>query len=682
MIREVPGIEDLLLSKLSGDEEALSHYWADDGSMESPLELWKKSRVVKELDRVLPILESLTKKKKRTWEESECPPASQNQVIPDPQPVQTAVLPSRKEDEPIGAAPTDPTIVDLASSARPPQLLCGSSNDWALPSSAGRLVEAYFSYTHTWFPIIERHDMLRALYQGPKSKVTRSPGEIAALWAVLAYAEAQYAIISGAKEVRGLPTSADLFYDRAKSLVSLVDGEYELGHVQAVLILAVLKVGQDDWKSAWILVGHSVRIAMSLGLDLIPPNTEQSKLPVGARRGKHVFLGCFVLDTITAARFGRLPHLRSRDAENVGAIDEEGLEEWDHWNDCLAIRKDIAAPLRQAMTLSAFNNLVVLTQILSDIICHDDGRKAKDYSSGGSNATDGALPGNESAGFFNGITARLDSWKSIHGSVDEDLNLPSHCNLYLFYLSITMTLNLRYPSITPLVHLGQNTIRWLKLCAEKFGLSILPPIFEYSLKLAGDCITHSLNAGGAERFNDMDWAETWGYVTSALSRGWPVFQLSIALSQSHTMAWNKQDITKVSAQHTASMFSTTPSRPQSARDLRQAPQFATPKVFLETIETTPRTFRSPSGTQRHSQARFDSSHHMDASLDQDSIFSEFDAMDANLWSNTWEQSLLNLGYTTGDGQNIDEEFYSFFGTEGNKPDNAGVLEQRLSNGTP
>lgn len=269
IIREVPGIEDLLLSKLSGDEEALSHYWADDGSMESPLELWKKSRVVKELDRVLPILELLTKKKKRTWEESECPPASQNQVIPDPQPVQTAVLPSIKEDEPIGAAPTGPTIVDLASSARPPQLFCGSPNDWALPSSAGRLVEAYFSYTHTWFPIIERHDMLRALYQGPKSKVTRSPGEIAALWAVLAYAEAQYAIISGAKEVHGLPTSADLFYDRAKSLVSLVDGEYELGHVQAVLILAVLKVGQDDWKSAWILVGHSVRIAMSLGLDLM-----------------------------------------------------------------------------------------------------------------------------------------------------------------------------------------------------------------------------------------------------------------------------------------------------------------------------------------------------------------------------------------------------------------------------
>lgn len=34
-------------------------------------------------------------------------------------------------------------------------------------------------------------------------------------------------------------------------------------------------------------------------------------------------------------------------------------------------------------------------------------------------------------------------------------------------------------------------------------------------------------------------------------------------------------------------------------------------------------------------------------------------------SNTWEQSLLNLGFTAGDGQNIDEEFYSFFGGNAN-----------------
>lgn len=272
IIREVPGIEDLLLAKLSGDEEALYDYWADDGNSNSPLELWKKSRLVKELDRLLPILDSLTKKgKKRTWEESEGLMTNQN-VTSSPKLIQNGLGPGPaavKEDESVSEVLPESMSTEVLAPVIGPSDSISSSNDWALPSSAGRLVEAYFSYTHMWFPIVERHDLLRVLYQGPKSKVTRSPGENAALWAVLAYAEIQYNVISSSKQEHCSDSQADLFYSRARKLIPVVDGEYELGHVQASLILAILKVGQKDWKSAWILVGHAIRIAVNLGLDLM-----------------------------------------------------------------------------------------------------------------------------------------------------------------------------------------------------------------------------------------------------------------------------------------------------------------------------------------------------------------------------------------------------------------------------
>jgi len=250
----------------------LFDYWADDGNSDSPLELWKKSRLLKGLEGFLPLLDSLAKRgKKRSWDESEGLPVNQN-VGMSPGLLSAAVdIPAVKDDV-VAAVPLDPRLVDTVAMDVGPLQSIGypvSPNDWALPPTAGRLVEAYFSYTHMWLPIVERHDLLRVLYQGPKSKVTRSPGENAALWAILAYAQAQYTVLAPPTEPHGLDSSADLFYDRAKSLIPGVDGDYELGHVQAILILSVLKVGQQDWKAAWILIGHAVRIAMNLGLGLM-----------------------------------------------------------------------------------------------------------------------------------------------------------------------------------------------------------------------------------------------------------------------------------------------------------------------------------------------------------------------------------------------------------------------------
>lgn len=335
-----------------------------------------------------------------------------------------------------------------------------------------------------------------------------------------------------------------------------------------------------------------------------------------------------MLDTIIAARLGRIPHLRSHDADEVGVLDEEGLEEWDHWNDCLGIRRGASASLCQATTLSTFNRLVQLVRILSDIICFDTAQNPN--SEGNLQGRDNFNNVNNSAVvFYNGIVTRLDSWKALHGAIEENLVLPSRCNLYLTYLSIIMALNLRYPLGAPVIHLGQNTMQWLKLYADNFGLLVLPPILEYSLKLVGDCVTHSVDTGSTEHFSNASWIETWQQVSGALSEAWPVFQLSNSLPQSNSTTSIKPGILKRPSQQSGSTPNTASSLSQSTPDHWQVSQLATPRVF---IETTPHSFHSPATMQQQQQPQpqFHSAR-MEPSLDQDSIFQEVYDMDANLW---------------------------------------------------
>lgn len=263
MIREVAGIEELILKRLEGEEE----YWEEgdrEGRGRGPLEVWKRSRLVRGLEGYLPVLEALGKKgRKRNWDEVD------EGVVSHSPPSSGPLVPALGQEE----VPTVTVSQECgATESRPPEplqsLLATVSPVNDFPPNAGRLVEAYFSYTHIWLPIIERHDLLRVLYLGPsKNKLTSSPGETAALWAIIAYADTHCTIISTNEEYKS--SSADLFYEKAKNLIHLVDCEFELGHVQASLILALLKVGKGDWDGAWMLVGHAVRIAISLGLDLM-----------------------------------------------------------------------------------------------------------------------------------------------------------------------------------------------------------------------------------------------------------------------------------------------------------------------------------------------------------------------------------------------------------------------------
>ncbi|KKK19480.1 hypothetical protein P175DRAFT_0453395 [Aspergillus ochraceoroseus IBT 24754] len=250
-----------------------------------------------------------------------------------------------------------------------------------LPSNPWPLLDIYFSYTQCWFPILEKHDILRTAFRHSEDDRRISPsspgsGDYAALWAALALASAQQASTSATRQLQELPgdqPDPTQLYARAKSLIPEEDGVYEVGHIQALLILALIKLGQQDWVAAWILVGQAVRIAQSLGLKALAipaSSTEESK---AAGRSKHVFLGCFILETLVAAQTGQVPSLRKGDLTKVGPVDEDGLEEWHPWEDQTGFRPVESSraffhrgPLH---ALSTFNRLVSLMCILNDLCC-------------------------------------------------------------------------------------------------------------------------------------------------------------------------------------------------------------------------------------------------------------------------------------------------------------------------
>lgn len=251
-----------------------------------------------------------------------------------------------------------------------------------LPSNAWALIDIYFTYTQCWFPILEKHDVLRTAFRHSEGETSVSAssagsGNHAALWAVLALASIQEASITATRQLPQISydrPSPKQLYATAKSLLPEEEGVHDIGHVQALLILSLIKLGQQEWTAAWMLVGHAVRISQCLRFDrpasTLPPNGDAVK---GSGRTKHVLLGCFVLETVIAMQTDQVPSLRKSDLIKIGPINEDGLEEWHPWEDQTGLRPVESSrgnfhrgPLH---ALSTFNRLISLVCILNDVCC-------------------------------------------------------------------------------------------------------------------------------------------------------------------------------------------------------------------------------------------------------------------------------------------------------------------------
>ncbi|KAJ5767144.1 uncharacterized protein N7511_004760 [Penicillium nucicola] len=378
------------------------------------LSSFKNSTVLRDIERILVVLEQPEEERERNlqaYSEGETPldvdgilasaEAQEWQMpegmearetpLPGVSPSRTAIgMPSMKN---IGARPMRDSSVQTISTEdlSPPYALSSALEDsrslmktpLRLPYNAWPLFDIYFSYTQCWFPILEKHDILRTAFQYTEgdvyvSRLAPGSGEHAALWAVLTLASLQDASIAAtrqADEQTNSHMSPSKMYNIARQLIPSESGPHEIGHVQALLILGLVKFGQQEWTGSWMLVGQAVRISHALGLDQ-PCYSSSSRAPGQDKqlgRAKHVFLGCFVLETLIAEQTSQCPSLRRADLARVGSINEDGLEEWHPWEDQTGLRPPQAS--RASMqrgplhALSTFNRLVGLVSILNDLCC-------------------------------------------------------------------------------------------------------------------------------------------------------------------------------------------------------------------------------------------------------------------------------------------------------------------------
>ncbi|THC88488.1 hypothetical protein EYZ11_012067 [Aspergillus tanneri] len=303
------------------------------------------------------------------------------------------------------------------------------------------------------------------------------------------------------------------YYSVSLSLIPSEADRYELGHVQALLLLTLVNIGLEDWTTALLLSGQAVRMAISMGLGA----PTDFRLSEERRQGKVVFLGCFVIDSLLSFRL----------------LEEDGLEEWNSWTDILppAGTKLGNNPPRRGplLALSCFNRLVELASVLNKI--------SRDAITGVSahifaqqlvlelKQWDERLP----------LGCRLISPESIYPERHSAL-LPHQTYLCLTYLATLLWLYLRMASYELEMHRSQRAaiegaknllFRALPMISQhidNFRACGLPPLFEFSLWTLTE---QALTLRSKVKYNMFPfgrWVEALLQQTMQLKLAWPIYR--------------------------------------------------------------------------------------------------------------------------------------------------------------
>ncbi|KAH8664491.1 hypothetical protein BX600DRAFT_464545 [Xylariales sp. PMI_506] len=241
-----------------------------------------------------------------------------------------------------------------------------------LPPHWPHLIDIYYSSAHYWFPIIPKQDTLRRAHalcaaSAPGSSIASPPSEdLAALWAVMAYASYQEGIsktlIDSHQSEDRIFGLTEEFLQEALALTAGHDATSQVGHVQALLISAVLCLSLGSMARAWLLTGRAVYMAIELGL--FRTHHAAAASVVLDDKSERAALGCFVLDTLMAVRLGRRPYLQSVDLYRTSLTTSDGIEEWETWHP-QSINGVTYMP-SPAKTLSSFAKFVELITVLND----------------------------------------------------------------------------------------------------------------------------------------------------------------------------------------------------------------------------------------------------------------------------------------------------------------------------
>ncbi|OQE16895.1 hypothetical protein PENFLA_c026G06799 [Penicillium flavigenum] len=293
---------------------------------EHSLQIWRKSKVYRDLSQLLAT-------------------GSEDLAIDDleEEPIKTRDHESI-DDHGSPALVSRPTGV--SASCEMPIVSCESRSlpVWAVPDNTPDLLDFYFTYTHCWFPILERRELLRAMHIGSsQSNFELTPSQTL-LWSVIAHS----CVMKGIRN-SGLPTLPAIQLYTQRPLVSDMC-KIELAHLQSTLIVALTHISMGNINQAWVLLGQAARML--------------AILPLNHRKGRftHTFNGCVFLDNIVSSLLGRTSCFSPQEQLQQGPVDQDDVDEWDVWSASRA--RTLATPLQ---ALSTFNSIRHLTQHLSQI---------------------------------------------------------------------------------------------------------------------------------------------------------------------------------------------------------------------------------------------------------------------------------------------------------------------------
>ena len=533
----IPGIEEALLASLSEGLQGSKQYefasaWVDDSRPDGFFGAWRASRLFHDLKARLSELESLQTPSK-AFEASQrvltgpydaaafAVPHAQSPSPAMPQPSPVPIRPDVSQEFMAGnegdeersdhynhtgqsqaqvsgnslAIQSSLTPISSTTSAPPlgfsnvprpmdswyPPMVCESKDDiqFPLPPDSRRLIDHYLKYTHLWLPIVERHELLRLSYTAGRLEIKRSKGERALLWALLAYTKSQCDIgDTGETSIEPIastsPMSPQAMVRYAGCLVSHDDVAFDIGLVQALLLISLTQIGHGQWQQAWMNIGRATRIAVYLHLE--SPDASSPELCTG--RSRQVFLCCFIFDTLMAAHLGLPPQISKEDLKHVEGIQEDGADEWEPWRGTLTgLHEESADFPTPSFSISTFNKLVDATKALHAYIKNDGGQEQDNIVG----ELLGCLPPGASQRQDPLHLGRKAPGTHQHG----DIVTPNILLLHLTQVSVLLSLKGRQGPDSSTNHSGlsmelspliKNTVDSFRDYLQIFGVRTLPPL--------------------------------------------------------------------------------------------------------------------------------------------------------------------------------------------------------------
>jgi hypothetical protein len=344
MLLKVNGLSDAIHAVTAVDhEEDLLRIWNHPKAGEELHTMWKESSVLTDLDRLLNKLDSGGHKRKRD--------------------VNGEPLDHREEALTIDNLPALQAQFHLIRSATnssvPGDASVGAgglhkTKQYAqLPAEASYLFSQYFTYTHCWFPILDKPQLMRKLYEhrSQRRDTNGADAHLASLWAVCAHAQHQLADATNVDSV--------LWMRRiALDALPAEGGPFSIFDVQTLLLIVLLDVDQGHWTSAWMLMGTAIR---SL-IDTVSVLRGNSNIAAPTRQLQATQQGAFILDTLLSWKLRRPSHLRSNYIQRSSLLDEDGHDEWEPWASTI----DAQGAREPAFIVSTYNRLTEVCVIIND----------------------------------------------------------------------------------------------------------------------------------------------------------------------------------------------------------------------------------------------------------------------------------------------------------------------------